>query len=138
MGDTSCTDAVRAAVAALNSGDIDGYLKAFHPLCRRWIVGFEQPLSLPDIDENLRHLSAAFHPLTLDTESLFGADGKVCARWRLRGTHTHDFLGHAATGQHIDVRTCEVYEFAGATVRDVWTYGDPMDLFRQISDGGHA
>jgi predicted ester cyclase len=136
MGDTRCTDALRDAVAALNDGDIDGYLRSFHPSCRRWVVGLEQPLSVADIGENLRHMSTAFHPLTLDTESLFGADDKVCARWRLRGTHTHDFLGYAATGQDIDVRTCEVYDFADATVREVWTYGDPMDLFRQITDGG--
>lgn len=69
----------------------------------------------------------------LEEEALFGAGDLVCARWRLRGTHTGDYLGIAATGRAIDVETCEVYQFDEGKVVATWTYGDPAQLFRQIT-----
>jgi hypothetical protein len=40
MGDSKAVDAVRSAVAALNNGDIDGYLGYLDPSCKRWVAGF--------------------------------------------------------------------------------------------------
>jgi len=53
MGDSETVDSVRAAVAALNDGDIDGYLGYFDPSCQRWVDGLAQPLALSDIGDNL-------------------------------------------------------------------------------------
>jgi predicted ester cyclase len=139
MSDGTHVDAIRSAVAALNRGDIDAYLQLFDPSCPRWVAGFEQPLLLTDIDDNLRQLRAAFDPLRLEEDAVFGADQLVCARWRLRGTHVAEYMGIAATRRAIATQSCEVYEFSGDQVCAVWTYGDHGELFRQIgarSDGG--
>jgi predicted ester cyclase len=125
-------DAIRAAVVALNSGDIDGYLRHFDPSCKRWVAGFDQPLTLADIRGSLHQLRGAFESLHLDEDLLFGNEQFVCARWRLRGIHVSDYMGIAPRRREIDTQTCEVYEFRGERVVATWTYGDPGQMFRQI------
>jgi hypothetical protein len=133
MSDSKASDTVRAAVMALNGGDIDGYLRHFDPSCPRWVPGFEQPLTLTDIGENLRLLRDAFDGLHLATDLLFGDDHFACAQWRLRGVHVRDYLGYTPKGRSIDTRTCEVYQVSGGLVVTSWVYGDLGELFRQIS-----
>jgi len=41
----SPVDVVRRAVDALNLGDVEGYMAALAPTCRRWVIGFDAPLS---------------------------------------------------------------------------------------------
>jgi predicted ester cyclase len=126
-------DAIRAAVVALNSGDIDGYFRYFDPSCKRWVAGFEQPLSLSDVRHGLNYLRGSFEALYLNEDLLFGNGQFVCARWRLRGTHVNEYMGVAPMRREIDTQTCEVYEFRGDLVVATWTYGDPGQLLRQIS-----
>jgi predicted ester cyclase len=133
MGNGKPADTVRSAVAALNDGDIDGYLRYFDPSCQRLVAGLGRPLALSDIGDSLRQLHAAFEGLHLHEILLFGDERFVCARWRLRGRHVNDYLGFAPKGQSIDTETCEVYETAGGLVVTTWTYGDSGELFRQIS-----
>jgi predicted ester cyclase len=124
---------VRQAVAALNRGDIEGYLSAFALDCLRWVGGLGVALTVPDIRENLTQLFAAFDELHLDEDLLFGGDGHVCARWTLRGVHTGEYGGIAPTHREIAVETCEVYTFTGDKVTECHVYGETMALFNQLS-----
>jgi predicted ester cyclase len=128
---------VRQAVAALNDGDIEGYLSGFAPDCLRWVGGLGLALTVPDIRENLGQLFAAFDELHLDEDLLFGGDGHVCARWTLRGVHTGEYGGVAPTGREIAVDTCEVYTFTGYKVTECYVYGEPMSIFNQLSASAH-
>jgi predicted ester cyclase len=125
--------AIRAAVAAFNRGDVDGYLAAFDPAGPRWIVGVGVSLSLSDVDEGMRQLHAAFDPLRLDEDALFGAVGMVCARWRLHGMQVAPYLGVGSAGTAVSVEQCEVYRFEGDRVAEVWTYVDPNAIFDQLT-----
>jgi len=136
MSATEHNAAIRAAVAAFNRGDVEGYLATFHPSCRRWIVGIEEPLPLSDVDQGMRLLHAAFDPLHLDEDALFGADGMVCARWRLRGVQAGAYLGVGSAGNEMSVEQCEIYRFEGDRVVEVWTYVDPMAMFDQLGAAG--
>jgi predicted ester cyclase len=130
---------IRSAVAALNLGDIDGYLGYVDPACLRWPVGSAQPLSWSDVREGLTQLWAAFDDMHLDEVLLFGEGAHVCARWRMRGIHVRQFLGVAGTGRSIDVELCEVYEIgANGRVTASWIYGDHGLLERQIGAGMEA
>jgi predicted ester cyclase len=133
MGDSETVDSVRAAVAALNDGDIDGYLGYFDPSCQRWVDGLAQPLALSDIGDNLRQLHAAFEGLHLDEALLFGDERFACAHWRLRGLHVKEYLGFAPKGRSIHVATCEVYEVSDGRVVTAWVHGDLAQLFQQIA-----
>jgi hypothetical protein len=131
---TNAADAVRSAVAALNAGDLDGYLAYFDASCPRWVAGFDQPLSLADIRDSFQQLHAAFAGLHLDEDLLFGDERYACARWRLRGVHVREYLGFAPARQSIDVETCEIYEVDRDLVISSWVYGDVLgQLSRQLS-----
>jgi predicted ester cyclase len=133
MDDSQAVDSVRAAVAALNDGDIDGYLGHFEPSCPRWADGLAQPLALSDIGDNLRQLHAAFEGLHLEETLLFGDHRFACAHWRLRGQHVKEYLGFAPKGRSIDIATCEVYEVSAGRVVTAWVHGDLAQLFKQIT-----
>jgi predicted ester cyclase len=124
---------VRQAVAAFNERDVEGYLDAFSLGCLRWVGGLGLSLTVPDIRDNLEQLFAAFDELHLDEDLLFGGAGHVCARWTLRGVHTGEYGGIAATHREIAVDTCEVYTFTGDKVTQSYVYGEPMSLFTQLS-----
>jgi predicted ester cyclase len=125
---------VRRAVAALNAGDIEGYLSGFAPDCLRWVGGLGLGLTVSDIRDNLGQLFAAFENLHLDEDLLFGGDGHVCARWTLRGVHTGEYGGIAPTRREIAVDNCEVYTFTGDKVTECYVYGESMSLFNQLSE----
>lgn len=125
-------ETVRSAVAALNDGDLDGYLRVFDPAARRWVIGVDDPMSLTDIASTLGEMVDAFDPFELQEEGLF-ADGRfVCARWCLVGRHVSELMGFPAGGAEVAYRTCEVYELEGDRVIETWVYGDPGELFRQL------
>jgi predicted ester cyclase len=125
--------AIRSAVAALNSGDIEGYLGRLDPSCKRWVAGLELPLSVADIRASVHHLHGAFASLHLHEELVIGDKQFVCARWRLRGVHANEYMGVAPKRREIDLQTCEIYEFGPQLVVTIWTYGDLGQLFRQIN-----
>jgi predicted ester cyclase len=127
-----CVDDIRTAVAALNRGDHDEYLRHFGPTSMRWVDGIAEPFSLTDVRENLSQLRAAFEELYLSEELLFGTDRYACAHWSMTGRHTGKYLGLPPTGRAIGVRTCEVYEFEAGRVSTTWTHGDPTMILRQI------
>lgn len=134
MSDSRAVAVVRFAVAALNAGDVDGYLRSFDPSCPRWVPGFAQPLTLAEVGDGVRQLRAAFEGLHLDEDLLFGDDRFACARWRMRGHHVHDYLGFSPKGHSIDVETCEVYEIDSGLVVTTWVYGDLLaQLLGQIA-----
>jgi predicted ester cyclase len=137
LSDNPEVNLVRRAVAALNAGDIEGYLSGFALDCLRWVGGLGVALTVPDIRDNLGQLFAAFDELHLNEDLLFGGDGHVCARWTLRGVHTGEYGGIAPTHREIAVDTCEVYTFTGDKVTECRVYGESMSLFNQLS-GEHA
>ena len=127
-------DLIRRSVAALNAGDVEGYLAGFSPDSPRWVSGLESPLTLNDIRANLALLTAAFDGLHLDEDLLFGARGFVCARWTLRGVHVGDYGGIAPTHREIAVESCEIYALAGGKVVESWVYSEMTSLFDQITE----
>ena len=132
MSDTDAVHAVRTSVAALNDGDIDGYLSGFSPACLRWVSGLDEPRTLDDMRSDIIELHRAIAPVHLDEDLLFGADRFVCARWRLVGVHSGSYFGIEATGNEISMQNCEVYEYDGTQVVAVWTYGNPLELLREL------
>ena len=133
MSDSAAVNVVRLAVAALNDGDVDGYVRHFDSSCPRWVPGLAQPLTLAEISDSFRQLYDAFEGLHLGEDLLFGDDRFACARWRLRGRQVKDYLGCPPLGKEIDTETCEVYQVSGGVVVASWAYGDPGELFRQIT-----
>jgi predicted ester cyclase len=133
---TSRVESIRAAVAALNRGDVDGYLQSFDVDSKRYLSGSDQPLSYGDINNGVTEMLSAFVPFVLEEEAIFGDEHSVCARWRIRGTQVAPFMGVPSVGATIDVQTCEIYEFEGDLVTVSYVYGDHGEMFRQMAVPG--
>jgi predicted ester cyclase len=131
-------EVIRSAVAGVNRGDLDGYLRNFSSSCVRWISGFDHPMPLTDVGDHLGKLFEAFDPLHLDEQLLIGDDRFVCARWQLRGTQVGAFMGIASHGESINVATCEIYEIIDDLVIESWVYQDPGQMFTQMAGGRTA
>jgi len=129
---TSGEDLIRRSVAALNAGDVEGYLAGFSPGCLRWVSGLATPLTLSDIEANLRQMVEAFDQLHLREDLLFGGSGHVFARCTLQGVHTGQYGGTAPTQRAIAVQTSELYAVADSVVTESWVFGDLTSLFDQL------
>ena len=140
--DASYVDVIRTAAARLNASDVDGYLSNFQPDCRHWISGFPDAMPMPAFVESLHAMRAGLPDMHLEEVALFGVDNFVCAHWRTTGTHTAELFGMPPTQRTISFDTAEVYELDDTgRVRTSWAFGDPGEVFRQISDnpnGGEA
>ena len=133
--DARYVDAIRAAAAKLNAGDVDGYLSHFQPDCLHWIGGSPDSMPMPAFIESLHAMRAGLPDMRLEELTLFGVDNFVSAHWRTSGSHTAELFGMPPTQRAISFDTAEVYEFADTgRVRTSWAFGDPAELFRQISD----
>jgi predicted ester cyclase len=65
-------------------------------------------------------------------EDLIAEDDKVAKRWTLRGTHTGEFAGIAATGKQVLMRATTIYCFAGGKVQEIWWNYDALGLIQQL------
>jgi predicted ester cyclase len=137
--DARYVDVIRAAAAKLNGSDVDGYLSNFQPDCLHWISGSPEAMPMPAFVESLRAMRAGLPDMRLDELALFGVDNFVCAHWRSSGTHTAELFGMAPTQRAISFDTAEVYEFDDTGhVRTSWAFGDPGELFTQLSEDPKA
>ena len=135
--DARNVDVIRAAAGRLNASDVDGYLSNFAPDCLHWIAGSADSMPMPAFVESLHAMRAGLPDMHLEELVLFGVDNYVCAHWRTSGTHTAELFGMPPTQHAVSFDTAEVYEFDPAgRVRTSWAFGDPGELFRQISQNG--
>jgi hypothetical protein len=50
---SQCTDDIRAAVNALNRGQVEEYLRHFSAQSLRWVDGIDAAIPVTDVDSNL-------------------------------------------------------------------------------------
>jgi predicted ester cyclase len=128
------TDVIRAAVGKLNAGDADGYLANFQPECLHWVSGAAEPMPMPQFVESMQAMRTGMPDLHIEEVNLFAVDNFVCAQWRTRGTHTAELFGMPPTQRAVCFDAAEVYELdVAGLVRTSWAFGDPAELFRQLS-----
>jgi steroid delta-isomerase-like uncharacterized protein len=130
-----CVGAVRRAVAALNDGDVDGYVNAFAATCTRIIPGTTEPLSIEEVVAGMQVFASALDDFRLEEVRLFGEGRQVCAHWVVTGTHTGDQLGVPATGRRAAFESAEIYQFQhedGGLIDASWSFADTASWFAQL------
>jgi C-1 hydroxylase len=69
-------------------------------------------------------------------EDLIAEGDKVCARLKITGTHTGEYLGLAPTDKKITVRVVDIWRIVDGKLVEGWTdfnfYRDDLDLYRQL------
>ncbi len=73
-----------------------------------------------------------FPDLSATIDDLISERDKLVLRWTVRGTHTGEFLGIAATGNEITLPVTEVFWLADGQLVEAWDQYDRLHLMQQI------
>ena len=74
----------------------------------------------------------AFPDVALSPVQVIATDDFVTAVLDVSGTHTGEFLGHAATGKTFTVRGIQVGKFTDGKMTDRWGSTDVLGILQQL------
>ena len=125
---------VRESVEALNAGDTERLLAIVAPDIVIHYAEMPEPLQGRETWlQGFALMKRAFPDLEVQVDDLVAAQDKVAIRLTLRGTHTGDFQGVAATGRTIRYVSHEFYRVQDGLFAEEWICSDMASLFRQLS-----
>lgn len=125
---------VRAAARAFNLGDADLCTALMTPDYVINLAELPEPQHGREVwRQNFEMMKRAFPDIQTNIEDIFAAQDKVAVRLRLRGTHSGEFLGFAATGRTIEYVSHEFYRIADGLIAEEWICSDTATLLRQLS-----
>jgi len=88
-----------------------------------------------DLEATTRFAAIFFHglpDLSHPLDELTAEGDRVAFRCRYEGTHTEDFMGVPASGQHVSVVGIGVMRVADGKIAEFWVSPDRMSLMQQI------
>lgn len=112
--------------------DLDALARFLAPSYRRHLSPTAPPLDRTGQIERLMGMRAAFGDVTLSLEDVVGDGDRIAFRSTLRGTHTGEFLGLAATGRRFVVALVDIVRVVDGQIVDHWGGPDLYDLVRQL------
>lgn len=129
------TAALKRFYAEINRGN----LGAVEELVAADFVEHEVLPGFPPTREGVKAFFAmmrgAFPDLTMDAE-FFMADGdKVAAYLTMKGTHQGEFMGMAATGNKINVKTVDIIRMRNGKAVEHWGVTDGATMMEQLNAG---
>lgn len=124
---------VRAAVAAWNAGDPDGYHAMYDPSL------VHHGLSAAPLDDAGNRafyagLATAFPGCRLVVDDMVAEEDRLALRLRVLGEHKGEFIGVAATGRPIQVDGQTILRFENGLVVERWTIADLAGLTTQLDE----
>ncbi|MGD8766107.1 MAG: ester cyclase [Desulfobacteraceae bacterium] len=86
--------------------------------------------------ENFKNLVVAFRTafpdIKLSINDMIAEGDKVMARWAALGTHKGEFLGNAASDNHISITGVHIYRLTNEKLVERWGNWDQLGLMQQI------
>ena len=73
-----------------------------------------------------------FPDLNASVDQLIGEGDLLAMRWTVRGTHTGEFLGLAASGKPMVLPITEVFRIVGGQLVEAWDQYDTHHLLDQL------
>jgi predicted ester cyclase len=84
------------------------------------------------IEEYWRGLGESFPDFKLDVDVILADDDYVTLVYRLSGTHTGCFMGHAPTGKRFEVRSLQLGRFEDGLMVERWGATDTLGILTQL------
>ena len=106
--------------------------KYFAPSYRRHLNATSTPLTREEQRQRATRLRVAFPDAEATLEDIFAEGDRVAYRLTIRGTHTGDFLGVAASGRSVTVSFIAIVRIADGKLVEEWGGLDQPDLIRQM------
>lgn len=123
---------IRAAVAAWNAGDPDGYLSMYDSSLAHHGFGPE-PLDEAGNRAFYERLAAGFPGCRLVLHDIVAEHDRVALRLHFEGEHNGEFLGIAPTGRSVRVDGQTILQFKDGRVVERWTIADVAGLTSRLS-----
>jgi predicted ester cyclase len=97
-----------------------------------------QPLGGAGLAWYWEQFGKSFSDIERDVIETIVTPTKLITIMNLSGTHTGDFLGHAATGKRFTVRNVQVVGFRDGLATDRWGSTDELGILQQLGlrEGG--
>lgn len=106
--------------------------KYFAPTYRRHLTATSTPLTREEQGQRASRLRVAFPDAEATLEDIFAEGDRVAYRLTIRGTHTGEFLGVAASGRSVAVSFIAIVRIADGKLVEEWGGLDQPDLIRQM------
>lgn len=127
---------VRGIYEAMNSGDLSGLAETISDS----FVDHEELPGYPPTKEGtlqfFRALRDAFPDFRVNVEDMVAEDDKVIIRATMRGTHSGDFMGIAATGKQVQVPMADFLRLENGKVLEHWGVMDNGAMMQQLGVSG--
>lgn len=111
------------------SGDIDAIIDMLGDGYESHGFGDGGPENLR---QSLNGLRNAIPDITFTVEDTITEDDKVAVKTTFRGTHQGPFAGVAASGNAVEVGSCDVFRVRDGKIVEGWYLGDSGSLLMQI------
>lgn len=82
--------------------------------------------------QSLQMMRGAFPDLSFTVEDTITEGDKVVVKSTLRGTHQGPFAGRPASGNSVEVGSCDVFRVRDGRIVEAWWLGDSGSMFMQI------
>jgi steroid delta-isomerase-like uncharacterized protein len=74
----------------------------------------------------------AFPDLQVTVHDQIAEGDRVVTRWSATGTHSGDFMGHAATGKKVTIKAIHIHQVVGGRITTLWEEIDMLGLIMQL------
>jgi steroid delta-isomerase-like uncharacterized protein len=127
---------VRAALDAINRGDMDGLAATVTPDFARNDLAQAFVLDSSGADPLTAFITTvrtAMPDFRMDITDCFGGEERVAIQIRLSGTHLGDFMGMPATGRQVAINGVSFYRFRDGLICENTQLLDMAGLFRALT-----
>jgi predicted ester cyclase len=124
-------DALSAANASWNAGDLDGYLELYDE--RIALHGYApEPMGKAQVRGFYAAALAAFDSPQLDFHEVLWDGATAAIRFTMTGRHVGEFMGVPATGNDIALPAITILHFDGDRVVERFSQADMLGLMVQM------
>jgi predicted ester cyclase len=128
---THSQDALAAAHASWNAGDLKGYLELYDETIR--LHGYSpDPMDKAEVRGFYAAIFAAFDAPHLEFHEVLWDGGACTIRFTMTGRHVGDFMGVPATGNDVALPGITILRFAGHRVVERFSQADMLGLLVQL------
>jgi predicted ester cyclase len=122
---------VDRALAAWNSGDLDGYLSIYAPEIE--LHGYSpEPMRHDEVVAFYRMITDAFPSSLLEFHDVLEDGEFITIRFTMSGTHDGPFMGIEQTGTSIALPGITILRFSEGRCVERWSQADMLGLLVQL------
>ncbi|MCL4243153.1 MAG: ester cyclase, partial [Dehalococcoidia bacterium] len=124
---------VERLVEAEDAGDVEAYAAIMAPDVEVWVNGVHTVSSRDGQRASLQAALRAFPDWHRQTLGIFVDGDTAVLRWRGSGTHSADWAGMPASGNHVEFHGTSTAEIVGGLMRRIWIDMDMAGVIRQMT-----